>query len=113
MTMYDMKLTHDQTNADMLGLSQPTENNGPAYPYGLTITLDNDTLKKLAMGLPQVGDKFTLHAMVEAIAVSKDPSTIEDGKRVELQITAMELEPPEDERNEQQKAYDQISKMYA
>jgi hypothetical protein len=111
--MIDMKLSHDQTNAGgMLGLAEPTENNGPAYPYGLTISLDNESLKKLAMGLPQVGDTFILEGICEVIAVSKDQQQFEDGKRVELQITALGLENPEELMNEQQKAHNQISKMY-
>jgi hypothetical protein len=110
--MIDMKLNQDQSPAGALGLAEPTENNGPKYPYGLVISLDNESLKKLAMGLPQVGDGFTLDALVEVIAVSKDSGQIEDGKRVELQITAMGLENPEDQMNEQQAAYNKLAKMY-
>jgi len=107
--MIDMKLSHEQTS--MLG-TEPTENNGPSYPHGLTISLDAESLRKLAMSLPQVGDQMMLHAQVEVIAVSKDTNQIEDGKRVELQIQTMELVAEDDVRNEQQRAYDKITRMY-
>ena len=108
--MIDMKLTHEQSSPTML--SEPTENNGPAYPYGLTISLDTDSLRKLAMGLPQVGDVFELCAMVEVTSVSKDANQIEDRKNVELQITTMDLKSPEAQMNEQQAAHARLTKLY-
>ena len=83
------------------------------YPEGTRIMLTGETLKQLAMGLPQVGDVFTLDALVEVISVAKQSNNIEDGKTVELQITHMELKNPAEEMNEQQKAFSQISRMYA
>lgn len=108
--MIDMKLSSEQTNPVMLGM-EPTENNGPAYPEGLCLELDNDALAKLAMGLPQVGDTFLLRAMVSVVEVCNEPKLIEDEKCVELQITAMELLPPE-QPNEQQQAAAKIAGMY-
>lgn len=107
--MIDMKLNHDQAPSTMLG---GEVNEGPKYPGGLTLTLDNESLKKLAMSLPQVGETFTLEGVVEVIAVSKDSRQIEDGKTVTLQITHLGLESVEEEMNEQQKAHAQISRMY-
>jgi hypothetical protein len=108
--MIDMSLSHEQSGGTLLGSAQ--ENNGPKYPYGLTITLDNESLKKLALGLPQVGDVFTLDGMVEVVAVSKQDGQVEDGKTVTLQITALGLESPEDEMNEQQAAHARLGQMY-
>jgi hypothetical protein len=111
--MIDMKLTSDQSPASMMLGTQPTEANGPQYPYGLTISLDNDAIKKLAIGeLPNVGKQMVLNAQVEVIAVSKDSGQIEDGRRVELQITAMELVAAEDVQNQQQREYAQITSFY-
>jgi hypothetical protein len=111
--MIDMKLSHEESPAGATALGQPSENNGPKYPYGLTLQLDSTSLKKLAMGLPQVGDVFTLDALVEVTAVAKDSGQIEDGKTVTLQITAMSLENPAEEMNEQQKAMAQVNRMYS
>lgn len=107
--MVDMQLTHEQAAATLI--SEPIENNGPRYPMGLQICLDEDTLRKLAMGLPQVGDRFTLAGLVEVLAVSKDPGQIEDDKHVRLQIVAMEL-GNQDARNDQQRAHDRIAAMF-
>ena len=109
--MIDMKLTHEQSQAPTLLGEAPTENNGPAYPEGLVLELDNEALRKLAMGLPQVGDTFLLRALVSVTEVCNEPKQIEDEKCVEMQITAMELGPPA-EPNEQQRAAKQIAGMY-
>ncbi len=55
--MIDLSLSHEQSGGTLLGSDK--QNNGPKYPPGLTLTLDTQTLQKLAMGLPQVGDAFT------------------------------------------------------
>lgn len=107
--MIDMKLSHEKSS-DLLGVGG--DNNGPQYPHGLTLTLDTETLKKLAMSLPQVGDLFTLDALAEVISVSKDQGQISDARTVTLQITALGLENPEDEMNEQQQAYDRVQRMF-
>jgi hypothetical protein len=108
--MIDMQLNHDQVpGATMLG---GEVNEGPKFPRGLTICLDNEALKKLAMSLPQVGQTFVLDGVVEVVAVRKSNQQIEDSKEVELQITHLGLESVEEEMNEQQKAHAQISRMY-
>lgn len=65
----------------------------PEYPYGLKISLQNESLKKLGLKeLPEVGKKMMLHAMVECCAVSKyDSKEGGEVKSLELQITDMEL----------------------
>lgn len=70
----------------------PDSSDGPAYPYGLTIYLDNATLAKLGItDLPDLGTKLTLHAEVEVTSNSQRQT--QDGKTVnmDLQITGMEL----------------------
>lgn len=95
--MIDMKLTPQQSPSATL-LAESEANEGPAYPYGTTIELRGETLKRLAIGsgnLPQVGQKMRLAALVEVIEVSKEDQQIEAGYCVELQITAMELTSPD------------------
>mgnify|MGYP000940690126 FL=1 len=110
--MIDMMNGPDGQQGSLLG----ADANKPNYPYGLRITLDPDTLRKLAMGdgnMPQVGQQFELDALVEVIAVSMDDGQSNVGYSMTLQITAMELCPPgEEEENPGQAALDQISKMY-
>lgn len=113
--MVDMKLTHEQSPAGALGLAEPTENNGPKYPYGLEIRLEGESLKKLAIGesgMPKVGDIMTMDAVLEVVSISKSGNQIENGYCVCLQIQQMELESVEDEMNEQQAAYRQIERLY-
>jgi len=115
--MIDMK-SGTQAQGSILG---SVADNTPNYPYGLRITLDAATLKKLAMGdgnMPQVGQQFGLDALCEVIAVSMDDGQSEVGYSMTLQITAMELCPPGEEMEEEQQenpgqaALDKIARMY-
>ena len=65
------------------------------YPYGLGLSLDNDTLAKLGIkDLPELGEVMTLVAKVEVVSLSENSSKDnEDHKNVGLQITDMELLP--------------------
>lgn len=66
---------------------------GPKYPYGLCIHLEEESLKKLGITeLPAVGASMVLHAKVEVTAVSKNESK-EGGEHrsLSLQITEMAL----------------------
>lgn len=92
MALIDMKLTPEESK-DLLGCCAPSDtNDGPAYPYGLSIYLDDETLKKLGITtMPDVGSKLTLHAVVEVTGNSQRQT--QEGKTVnmDLQITDMEL----------------------
>lgn len=65
----------------------------PEYPYGLKISLQNESLKKLGIKeMPEVGQKMMVHAMCEVCSVSKyDSKEGGEVKSMELQITDMEL----------------------
>jgi hypothetical protein len=69
---------------------------GPKYPYGLCISLDEDGLKKLGLDgdLPGVGDIIQFNAIAKVTNVSENESEGTDGAttkhcRIELQITDM------------------------
>lgn len=86
--MINMKMTPDEAKAEC----SPMEDGGPAYPYGLSISLDDEVLAKLGITTPPaVGAKMTLQAMVEVTNTSQYEN--QDGKDVciSLQITDMEL----------------------
>jgi len=61
------------------------------YPWGLRITLNNETLKKLGIALPKVGAEMLLCGKVKVLSTS----TREDGEdsfsSVEMQITDIGL----------------------
>lgn len=72
----------------------------PKYPHGLTVHLNEISLKKLQIEeLPDVGQKKILLARVECISVSEHES-IEGGvnRDVTLQITEMGLTPNDGDR---------------
>lgn len=66
----------------------------PEYPYGLRISLDGDSMKKLVM--PEgckVGDKLQMMAMVEIMSMSEHQGEgdKEPRKSMDMQITDMEV----------------------
>lgn len=75
---------------------EPKPGDGPRYPYGLCLYLDDETLAKLGITeLPAVGSILTISA--QATVTSVGMSQQQDGdkeQRAELQITDMELAPP-------------------
>lgn len=68
----------------------------PAYPYGLELRLDQDSLKALGMEdkLPKVGKSLKLEALVDVTSVSENDRA-GGGKTcsVSLQITDLALSP--------------------
>lgn len=89
--MVNMKLSRDESNKAVAIDAKPGD--GPAYPWGLTLHLDTDTLKKLGYDAPPaVGSELTLSAKVTVTSVGVNQQ--QDGdkeQRAELQITDMEL----------------------
>lgn len=111
--MIDMKLNQDQSPT-LLGASAG-EHDGPQYPYGLRITLDGETLKRLAIGegnLPQVGKRLALKGLAEVVEVCKEQGQTRAEYCVELQITTLELSEPE-ALNPQQEAMRRVEAMFA
>lgn len=90
--MVDMALTPEES-AEMVSPAPPTKPKGPRYPYGLCISLDNESMEKLGLDkeeLPDIGDM--IHFMAMATVTSVSSSKVEGGDdccRVELQITNM------------------------
>lgn len=73
---------------------------GPAYPWGLSITLNDQCLEKLKIEtLPEAGETFILLAKVKVTAT--EARDVADGKKyrsVSLQITDMALEDKGDKK---------------
>lgn len=75
---------------------------GPRYPWGLQLRLDNESIDKLGLaGLPDTGATLMVHARAIVTETSERDSQ-DGGKRrtLEIQITdlAIEAEPKEGER---------------
>lgn len=103
MALTNMKLSPKEAKT-MLGCCEPEQGDGPAYPYGLSISLNDDTLKKLGMdAMPEIGAKMQLMAVVEVTSTSQYNQQSGTDKNVSLQITDMALASP---------GADPASKMY-
>ena len=89
--MADMK--QPKTKGETLLSERPDE---PDYPYGLSISLDNDVMAKLGItSLPEVGAKFSFAAKSFVRSTSSFDDNGEKSMNLELQITEMEIAPGE------------------
>lgn len=89
--MISMKLTAAEAKADTM-LGDPSDDDLPKYPYGLSICLDDETLDKLGItDLPAVGTVMQLTALVEVCSISQYENQTGADKSLSLQITDMEL----------------------
>ncbi|CUI38286.1 Uncharacterised protein [Achromobacter xylosoxidans] len=94
MNLIDMKLSPEEAkemdcSAGCLG----AEDGGPKYPWGLILSLDDDTLRKLGVSeLPKVGQQMHLMAVVEVCTTSQHANQEGTDKCVSLQITQLGLE---------------------
>lgn len=89
-----MKLINMAMSAEEAAEAYPTtlateKAEGPKYPYGLCLHLDDDALEKLGITeMPKVGDKLMLTAMVEVVGTSTNERQGGDEEScVDLQIT--------------------------
>jgi hypothetical protein len=79
----------------------------PLYPWGLSITLDEEALDALGMtDLPEVGKPMRLEALVDVTSVSSNESEGGASRNVGLQITAMCLEKPAAKKSTESKLYE-------
>lgn len=70
----------------------PAGGDAPAYPYGLLVTLNDESLKKLGLSTPPaVGTKMRMTALVDVTSASANATQEGTEMRAELQITDMEL----------------------
>lgn len=112
MKMTSMANTPDEVKKDIAEMTMPASGkiSGPKYPYGLCLSLDDDTLKKLGLDgeLPEVGEVIHFMAMARVTSASENERETTDGAtekccRVELQITDMGVasaDPADDEAEE-------------
>jgi len=87
--MVNMQMSTEQAKE----YASPSPSDGPRYPYGLCLSLDTETMKKLGFTeLPKVGSKLMLVASVDVTSVGMHQQ--QDGDEcmhASLQITDMDL----------------------
>jgi hypothetical protein len=97
--LVNMKVDPKTREKDLAVTAAPVE--GPTYPYGLEINLDEEAIDKLGIALPEVGKDLALLARVSVTRVSSSENTYggktEKRRNLSLQITDMCLEPDEGE----------------
>jgi hypothetical protein len=94
MKMRSMELSKKESEGSLPSLAKSDR---PRYPYGLRISFENDTLKKLGLDtLPKVGSYVKLRA--ECCVVSVSSSEDEGGKphrsmAIQIERLALDDEP--------------------
>lgn len=86
------KLT-DLKSTKKPGKGEPTSAGENGYPYGTRISLDEDSLQKLGMDMPKVGQK--IHMRAHGVVHSASQSESAGGKKrrnVELQLHKVSIE---------------------
>lgn len=90
--MIDMTLTAEESKQEDCCVPA-SGGDGPKYPYGLSLSLDNISLTKLGIGLPEIGASLTLSAKVTVTNVSTHQEQDGDMERsCSMQITDMQLD---------------------
>lgn len=106
MKMVSMKMSAAERKEQTEAIDKPE---GPRYPYGLSISLNEDSLEKLGLELPEMGEEMMLVATVKVTGVSANDSEYGSSKNVSLQITECCLEPVKDQASTAKKLYDGAS----
>lgn len=98
--MTNLAMTADEAKKEYGDSCSPDATNLPRYPYGLTLYLDDDTLKKLGItDLPKVGTVMQAQITVNVTSISqRSTQSGKDGEAtrscVDLQITDMDIAVP-------------------
>jgi len=93
MPLVSMKLSNQAASAYN---SPVAAGDAPMYPYGLTVNLNDDSMKKLGLDKapPAIGTRMVLMATVEVTSVRSEKEHDGDARTsADLQITEMELLP--------------------
>jgi hypothetical protein len=103
--MVSMKIDPKAREDRFASLAEGTKD-GPIYPYGLALTLDEDSLDKLDLELPKVGKSVIVYARAEVTSVSSNKTGEGERRSVSLQITDLSV------RSESETAPDAAEKLY-
>lgn len=76
------------------------------YPYGLCIRLDTESIEKLGLKIPAIGDAFMVYALASVKYVSVSESVdAGSNKCLELQLTDLALTPYKGKTDHAKKLY--------
>lgn len=98
MALINMKMSREEAKEYA---PQAIDSEGPEYPYGLCICLNDDSLEKLGItNLPKVGTEMMIMAKVKVTSTrAYSDKEGEAESSVDLQITDMEIQGNQTERN--------------
>lgn len=92
-SMKDMSKTLEEVQKELTPSVAPSAEYINEYPYGLCLCLDEDSITKLQIeNMPEVGDGIMLMAVAKVTSVSMNETAAGARRRIELQITHLELE---------------------
>lgn len=103
MVMIDMKQDPERRKLDSpTTCCEPTASDKPSYPYGLSISFNQETLEKLKLDIANcaVGGIMHLHCLARITGMNANDYGDGMDCRVELQIESMAVES-EDAENEE------------
>ncbi|MDF7242957.1 capsid staple protein [Proteus mirabilis] len=86
-----MKLTNLKTSTETYENTKGEKETREEYPYGLRISLENDTIEKLDVSIPDVGESIELSAVAKILSKSINEREGKKSVYVELQITDLAL----------------------
>ncbi len=90
MSLTDMKRSKKERKSEEAALSS----DAPAIPYGLRISLDDESLKKLGFkNLPAVGDRMVIAAIGTVDSVSEHDSTRRKNRDVSIELDKLDVSP--------------------
>lgn len=95
----DMKLPKDKRKEMAAPVATGSASEGPKYPWGLQLRLENESLDKLGIKeLPEVGKECKVMGVAKVVSVEKrDQEGGKTSRHVELQITKLALEHEDDD----------------
>lgn len=93
-----------RTKADKKSREESYKNmspDGDDYPYGLTVRLSSDELKKLGLStMPKTGTEIELEAKAYVVSVTDNQRDGRHERSIELQLRKIALEGADDEPEE-------------
>ena len=91
--MPELLLDSEDSNTKEVGNAPLQTDSKPKYPYGLSITLDSDTVKKLGLEDCTVGTEYDIEGKMKCTNMSENEN--EDGsynQTMTMQITSLDCE---------------------